>query len=176
MVIGSGPGGYVAAIKAAQLGMNVRLQKHLNSDAWYLCFDNWVLILQTVCVEKNDTLGGTCLNVGCIPSKAMLNNSHFYHMAKHSDLHKRGIEFEGLKLNLEAMMEQKDKAVKSLTGGIAYLFKQNKVGHIQGHGKITGPNEVTVKKRDGSMESVNTKNILIATGSEVTPFPGNCAR
>lgn len=148
VVIGSGPGGYVAAIKAAQLG------------------------LKTVCVEKNDTLGGTCLNVGCIPSKALLNNSHFYHMAKHNDLHNRGIEFDGLRLNLEKMMEQKTTAVKGLTGGIAHLFKQNKVTHLQGFGKITGTNEVTVAKNDGSEEKVSAKNILIATGSEVTPFPG----
>ncbi|XP_064607210.1 dihydrolipoyl dehydrogenase, mitochondrial-like [Liolophura sinensis] len=148
VVIGSGPGGYVAAIKAAQLG------------------------LKTVCVEKNDTLGGTCLNVGCIPSKALLNNSHFYHMAHSEDLSKRGIEISGLKLNLDKMMEQKRTAVKGLTGGIAHLFKQNKVTHVQGFGTITGPNEVTVKKNDGSQEKISTKNILIATGSEVTPFPG----
>ncbi|KAK6177135.1 hypothetical protein SNE40_015300 [Patella caerulea] len=148
VVIGSGPGGYVAAIKAAQLGM------------------------KTVCVEKNETLGGTCLNVGCIPSKALLNNSHYYHMAKSQDLHKRGIEFSDLKLNLDTMMEQKRNAVKALTGGIAHLFKQNKITHLQGMGSVTGPNEVTVTKSDGSKETVSTKNILIATGSEVTPFPG----
>nr|DBA31297.1 TPA: hypothetical protein GDO54_007170 [Pyxicephalus adspersus] len=125
-VIGSGPGGYVAAIKAAQLGF------------------------QTVCVEKNDTLGGTCLNVGCIPSKVIT----------------------GLRLNLEKMMEQKSGAVKSLTGGIAHLFKQNKVAHVQGYGKITGKNQVTATKADGSTQVINTKNILIATGSEVAPFPG----
>jgi len=147
VVIGSGPGGYVAAIKAAQLGM------------------------KTVCIEKNPTLGGTCLNVGCIPSKALLNNSHYYHMA-HSDFKKRGIEIEGLKLNLDQMMKAKETAVKSLTGGIAHLFKSNKVTHIRGHGKITGTNEVTALKEDGSQETVRTKNILIATGSEVTPFPG----
>lgn len=148
VVIGSGPGGYVAAIKAAQLGM------------------------KTVCVEKNETLGGTCLNVGCIPSKALLNNSHLYHMAVGKDLKNRGIEFESVKLNLEQMMSQKTKAVKALTGGIAHLFKQNKVTHVSGFGKISGPNEVTVIKSDGSEEKISTKNILIATGSEVTPFPG----
>ncbi|ESO88886.1 hypothetical protein LOTGIDRAFT_219043 [Lottia gigantea] len=148
VVIGSGPGGYVAAIKAAQLGM------------------------KTVCVEKNETLGGTCLNVGCIPSKAMLNNSHLYHMAKSQDLQKRGIEFSDLKLNLDVMMDMKKNSVKALTGGIAHLFKQNKVTHLQGFGSVTGPNEVTVTKKDGSKEKVSTKNILIATGSEVTPFPG----
>lgn len=148
VVIGSGPGGYVAAIKAAQLG------------------------LKTVCVEKNDTLGGTCLNVGCIPSKALLNNSHLYHMASHNDLQNRGIEFTGLTLNLEKMMEQKTNAVKGLTGGIAHLFKQNKVTRMDGFGKVTGPNEVTVLKKDGGEAKIQTKNIMIATGSEVTPFPG----
>ncbi|XP_067128978.1 dihydrolipoyl dehydrogenase, mitochondrial [Centruroides vittatus] len=148
VVIGSGPGGYVAAIKAAQLG------------------------LKTVCIEKNNTLGGTCLNVGCIPSKALLHNSHLYHMAHSNDLKNRGIEFDNIRLNLEKLMEQKSGAVKALTSGIAHLFKQNKVTHIQGHGKITGKNEVTALKSDGSSEVVKTKNILIATGSETATFPG----
>ncbi|CAH1783523.1 unnamed protein product, partial [Owenia fusiformis] len=148
VVIGSGPGGYVAAIKAAQLGM------------------------KTVCVEKNDTLGGTCLNVGCIPSKSLLNNSQLYHQAASQDFVNRGIDVGAVKLNLPKMMEVKAGTVKALTGGIAHLFKQNKVTHIQGHGTITGANEVTVQKRDGTSEVVQTKNILIATGSEVTPFPG----
>jgi dihydrolipoamide dehydrogenase len=138
----------VASIKAAQLG------------------------LKTVCVEKNATLGGTCLNVGCIPSKSLLNNSHYYHMAKHNDLNGRGIEFDNLRLNLPKMMEQKVNSVKALTGGIAHLFKQNKVTHIQGLGRISGPNEVTVDLADGSKQKVATKNIMIAAGSEVTPFPG----
>ncbi|KAK3601767.1 hypothetical protein CHS0354_016130 [Potamilus streckersoni] len=148
VVIGSGPGGYVASIKAAQLGM------------------------KTACVEKNERLGGTCLNVGCIPSKALLNNSHMYHLAHGKDLHNRGIEFDNVRLNLNKMMEQKTKAVTALTGGIAHLFKQNKVTRYHGHGKITGPNEVTVFNNDGTQEKISTKNILIATGSEVTPFPG----
>nr|CAI5860290.1 unnamed protein product [Callosobruchus analis] len=154
VVIGSGPGGYVAAIKAAQLGMKV-----------YVPF-------QTVCIEKNPTLGGTCLNVGCIPSKALLNNSHYYHMAHSGDLAERGIEVSGVNLNLPKLMGQKEKAVKALTGGIVQLFKKNKVTLVNGHGKITGVNQVTALKEDGSSEIVNTKNILIATGSEVTPFPG----
>lgn len=148
VVIGSGPGGYVAAIKAAQLGMN------------------------TVCIEKNATLGGTCLNVGCIPSKALLNNSHYYHMAHSDDFKNRGIDVQGVSLNLETMMNAKKTAVSALTGGIASLFKGNKVTLVSGHGKITGPNEVTALKADGSSEVIKTKNILIATGSEVTPFPG----
>merc|ERR1719249_300647 len=149
VVIGSGPGGYVGAIKAAQLGM------------------------KTVCIEKNATLGGTCLNVGCIPSKALLNNSHYYHMAHSGDLAKRGIECGDVKLNLEAMMGEKSKAVGALTGGIKMLFKGNKVTHLEGHGKITGANQVSVLGANGEVtEVVNTKNIMIATGSEVTPFPG----
>lgn len=148
VVIGSGPGGYVAAIKAAQLGLN------------------------TVCIEKEATLGGTCLNVGCIPSKALLNNSHYYHMAHSDDFKNRGIEVPQVSLNLEKFMDAKLGAVKALTGGIVHLFKQNKVTLIKGHGKITGTNEVTALKEDGSREVVKTKNIVIATGSEVTPFPG----
>ncbi|XP_002740267.1 dihydrolipoyl dehydrogenase, mitochondrial-like [Saccoglossus kowalevskii] len=149
-VIGSGPGGYVAAIKAAQLGM------------------------KTVCVEKNATLGGTCLNVGCIPSKALLNNSHFYHLVHSGDFKNRGIETGDLKLNLDKMMEQKAGAVTALTGGIAHLFKQNKVTRLSGYGRITGPNEVAVfdTTQHHVKEVVKAKNILIATGSEVTPFPG----
>ncbi|XP_044726963.1 dihydrolipoyl dehydrogenase, mitochondrial isoform X2 [Chrysoperla carnea] len=148
VVIGGGPGGYVAAIKAAQLG------------------------LKTVCVEKNETLGGTCLNVGCIPSKALLNNSHYYHMAHSGDLANRGTIVSGVQLNLDALMDSKSKAVKALTGGIAGLFKKNKVTWVNGHGKITSANQVTATKADGSQEVVNAKNIIIATGSEVTPFPG----
>nr|XP_031535456.1 dihydrolipoyl dehydrogenase, mitochondrial [Vicugna pacos] len=147
-VIGSGPGGYVAAIKAAQLGF------------------------KTVCVEKNETLGGTCLNVGCIPSKALLNNSHYYHLAHGKDFASRGIEMSEVRLNLEKMMEQKNNAVKALTGGIAHLFKQNKVVHVNGYGKITGKTQVTATKADGGTQVIDTKNILIATGSEVSPFPG----
>jgi len=148
VVIGSGPGGYVAAIKAAQLGM------------------------RTACIEKNPTLGGTCLNVGCIPSKALLHNSHYYHMAHSNELKDRGIHFDNVRLDLPTLMKQKTTAVSSLTNGIAMLFKQNKVDRVEGFGCITGPNQVTVKKNDGSSEVINTKNILIATGSEVTPFPG----
>ncbi|KAK7578040.1 hypothetical protein V9T40_010245 [Parthenolecanium corni] len=149
VVIGSGPGGYVAAIKAAQLGLN------------------------TVCVEKNPTLGGTCLNVGCIPSKALLNNSHYYHMAHSGDLAARGVDVQGVSLNLEKLMETKTAAVKALTGGIVSLFKSNKVRLVKGHGKITSLNSVSVLDENGSLsENINAKNILIATGSEVTPFAG----
>jgi dihydrolipoamide dehydrogenase len=148
VVIGAGPGGYVAAIKAAQMGM------------------------KTVCIEKNDTLGGTCLNVGCIPSKALLNNSHYYHMAHSGDLANRGINVGHVELDLQKLMGQKSNAVKSLTGGIAQLFKKNKITHINGWGSITGANTVEAKLNDGSVDTVNTKYMIIASGSEVTPFPG----
>jgi dihydrolipoamide dehydrogenase len=149
VVIGSGPGGYVGAIKAAQLGM------------------------KTICIEKNATCGGTCLNVGCIPSKSLLHNSHYYHLAASGEMAKRGIITGEVKLDLGTLMEAKDNSVKALTGGIKMLFKNNKVTHVEGHGKITGQNEVSVLAKDGSVSDViNTKNIMIATGSEVTPFPG----
>jgi len=147
VVLGAGPGGYVAAIKAAQLGLN------------------------TVCVEKNPTLGGTCLNVGCIPSKALLNNSHYYHLAK-KEFAQRGIITGEISLDLDAMMKAKTDSVSALTNGIAHLFKSNKVRRVDGFGKITGPNSVSVAKADGTTEEIPTKHILIATGSEVTPFPG----
>nr|WIJ39648.1 dihydrolipoyl dehydrogenase [Dioryctria sylvestrella] len=146
VVIGSGPGGYVAAIKAAQLG------------------------LKTVSVEKDPTLGGTCLNVGCIPSKALLHNSHLYHMAKH-DFKNRGIVTGDVSFDLKTLMDYKANAVKALTGGIAMLFQKNKVKLVRGVGTIVNPTKVEVKGEKG-VETINTKNILIATGSEVTPFPG----
>lgn len=147
-VIGGGPGGYVAAIKAAQLG------------------------LKTVCVERRGALGGTCLNVGCIPSKSLLHNSHYYHMAQH-ELADRGINVEGVSLNLPKMLEQKNKAVKTLTGGIQMLFKKNKVDYVEGHGSLTGPNDVNVALNAGGEQTIKAKNIMLATGSDViskTPF------
>jgi len=147
VVIGGGPGGYVAAIKAAQLG------------------------LKTACVESRGKLGGTCLNVGCIPSKALLNNSHLYHLAKH-DMAKRGVKVTGVELDLPAMMQQKDKAVEGLTGGIELLFRKNKVQYVKGFGKLKSANEVEVKQLDGSTTVLNTKRIILATGSEPTGFPG----
>lgn len=148
VVIGSGPGGYVAAIRAAQLGM------------------------KTVCVEKSDILGGTCLNNGCIPAKALLSHSHLFDMAFTKDFENRGIEVAKVRLNLHRMMDLKKSTVLSLGGGISFLFQKNNVGHVQGLGRITSPHEVTVTKPDGSEELLNTKKILIATGSEAIPFPG----
>jgi len=148
IIVGGGPGGYVAAIKSAQLG------------------------LKTTCVEGRGSLGGTCLNVGCIPSKSLLNNSHLYHVATH-EFAKRGIKVDGtISVDLESMMKEKSKSVTTLCKGIEGLFKKNKVTYSKGWGKITGANEVTVSKEDGSTEKLTAKNIVIATGSESTPLPG----
>jgi len=146
VVIGGGPGGYVAAIKAAQLGMKV------------------------TCVEGRGTLGGTCLNVGCIPSKALLNSSHMYAEAKHA-FKNHGVIVGDLKFDFAAMQKQKETAVGGLTKGIEGLFKKNKVTYVKGWGKLKGANEVEVALLDGGSSVLPTKNILIATGSEVTPLP-----
>ncbi|BAB39219.1 putative dihydrolipoamide dehydrogenase precursor [Oryza sativa Japonica Group] len=147
VVVGGGPGGYVAAIKAAQLG------------------------LKTTCIEKRGTLGGTCLNVGCIPSKALLHSSHMYHEAKSSFAH-HGVKFSNLEVDLPAMMAQKDKAVAGLTKGIEGLFKKNKVTYVKGFGKLASPSEVSVDLSDGGSTVVKGKNIIIATGSDVKSLPG----
>ncbi|OQR91907.1 dihydrolipoyl dehydrogenase 1, mitochondrial precursor, partial [Thraustotheca clavata] len=146
VVVGGGPGGYVAAIKAAQLG------------------------LKTACVESRGTLGGTCLNVGCIPSKALLSATHKYHAAQH-EFKNVGIEMDNLRIDFDKLMKSKDKSVKILTGGIEGLFKKNKVDYIKGFGKIVAKNQLSVALSDGGNKTVSTKNILIATGSEVTPLP-----
>ncbi|KAM0790297.1 hypothetical protein ACM66B_005598 [Microbotryomycetes sp. NB124-2] len=147
VVIGGGPGGYVAAVKAAQLG------------------------LKTACIEKRGSLGGTCLNVGCIPSKAMLHNSHIYHETKHG-LKARGIDVGDVQLNLPTMLDAKNKSVKALTGGVEYLFKKNKVEYIKGEASFASPTDIDVALIDGGNTQVSAKNVIIATGSEVTPFPG----
>ena len=147
VVIGAGPGGYVAAIRAAQLG------------------------LKTACVEARETLGGTCLNVGCIPSKALLHTSERYAEAQH-DLAAQGIKIAKVEIDVAAMMARKDKVVKDLTSGIGFLFKKNKVTHVKGFGSIPKPGEVAVKLNGGGEQSLTAKNIIIATGSESTPLPG----
>jgi dihydrolipoamide dehydrogenase len=123
------------------------------------------------CVEKRGTLGGTCLNVGCIPSKALLNNSHLYHQILH-DTKGRGIEVGDVKLNLQQMMKSKDTAVSGLTKGVEFLFKKNNVEYVKGTAAFTGEHEVKVNLTDGGEQTILAKNILIATGSEATPFPG----
>jgi dihydrolipoamide dehydrogenase len=146
VVIGAGPGGYVAAIRAAQLGMKV------------------------ACVEKGRTLGGTCLNVGCIPSKALLDSSELYHLAKER-FKKHGITVEGLKLDLPAMLARKDEVVKGLTDGVRYLFRKNHVETIFGAGRASSPTSVQVALNDGSSLDLETGHILLATGSEPVSLP-----
>ncbi len=148
VVIGAGPGGYVAAIRAAQLG------------------------LKTACIEARETLGGTCLNVGCIPSKALLHASHFYEEASGGHLAKFGISFKGVSLDVKTMLAEKDKAVKELTGGIEFLFKKNKVEWLKGYGRFKDKNTLEVVDATGKiLRTVTTKNIIIATGSEVASLP-----
>ncbi|ODV80245.1 FAD flavo protein [Suhomyces tanzawaensis NRRL Y-17324] len=149
VVIGGGPGGYIAAIKAAQLGYN------------------------TACVEKRGSLGGTCLNVGCIPSKSLLNNTHLYHQIKHDSKH-RGIEIAGdVSVNFSTLMAAKDKAVKGLTSGIEMLFKKNGVTYLKGEASFVDEHNINVKPIDGSENlEVEGTNFIVATGSEPTPFPG----
>ncbi|MDJ0983421.1 MAG: FAD-dependent oxidoreductase, partial [Kiloniellales bacterium] len=147
VVIGGGPGGYVAAIRAAQLGM------------------------KTACVESRGRLGGTCLNVGCIPSKALLHSSERFAEAR-DHLADQGIKIGKLDLDLGTMLGRKDKVVDDLTKGIEFLFKKNKIDYVKGFGSIAKPGEVAVKVNGGGAQTLNTKNILIATGSETTPLPG----
>ena len=143
IVIGAGPGGYVAAIRAAQLG------------------------LKTACVESRETLGGTCLNVGCIPSKALLHGSELYEEAAHGALARFGVKLGSVDLDLDAMLAEKSKVVGELTGGIEFLFKKNKVEWLTGHGTFVDAHTIEVAGKSHS-----ARNILIATGSSVTPLPG----
>ena len=126
---------------------------------------------KVACIEKRGALGGTCLNVGCIPSKSLLNNSHMYHQILH-DTKKRGIDVGDVKLNLKQMMAAKNTSVDGLTKGVEFLFKKNKVDYIPGTGAFAGQNEVKVNRIDGQEQTLRAKNIIIATGSEATPFPG----
>ncbi len=139
IVIGGGPGGYVCAIRAAQLG------------------------LKTACVESRGTLGGTCLNVGCIPSKSLLNLSENYAKAK-NDFNLQGIEISDLKLNVKKMMSNKDKSVQILTKGVEFLFKKNKVTYLKGKGEFKNKNEIQVSN-EKEKKTYKSKNIVIATGS-----------
>lgn len=123
------------------------------------------------CIEKRGALGGTCLNVGCIPSKSLLNNSHMYHQILH-DTKKRGIDVGDVKLNLKQMMAAKNTSVDGLTKGVEFLFKKNEVEYIPGTGAFSGEHEVKVNRIDGQEQTLRAKNIIIATGSEATPFPG----
>jgi len=146
VVIGSGPGGYVAAIRCAQLG------------------------LKTAIVEKYATFGGTCLNVGCIPSKALLDSSEHYHNAAHT-FQTHGIKLKELKVDMPQMIKRKNEVVEQTTAGITYLFKKNKVTSYQGHGSFVDKNTIKISKADGSSENITAKNVIIATGSKPTELP-----
>ncbi|KAI9830245.1 MAG: D-lactate ferricytochrome c oxidoreductase [Sarea resinae] len=147
VIIGGGVAGYVAAIKAGQEGLKVS------------------------CIEKRGSLGGTCLNVGCIPSKSLLNNSQLYHQILH-DTKNRGIEVGDVQLNLAQMMKAKDTSVSGLTKGIEFLFKKNGVEYVKGTGSFVNEHEVKVNLTEGGERTLRAKNFFIATGSEATPFPG----
>lgn len=144
-VIGAGPGGYVAAIRASQLGMKVAV------------------------IEERKSLGGTCLNIGCIPSKALLNSSEKYESINSAQLEDFGINLSSVKLNIPKMMENKDNIVSDLTKGIEFLFKKNKISSFEGNGYISSPNEIIVSK-NGKEEVIKSNKILIATGSVVAPL------
>lgn len=146
IVIGSGPGGYVCAIRAAQLGM------------------------KTACVELRATLGGTCLNVGCIPSKALLESTHHFHQAQ-KDFADHGIKITKLELDLAKMLERKSGVVKGITQGVEFLFKKNKVTWLKGWGKLAGPNSVSVSSEDGKQSTYSARNIVLATGSSPVELP-----
>ncbi len=147
IIIGGGPGGYVCSIRAAQLG------------------------LKTACIESRGTLGGTCLNVGCIPSKSLLNLSKSYSMAS-KEFDNLGIETGGIKLNLKKMMLSKEKSIKVLTKGVEFLFKKNKVTYLRGKGVLFSKNNVVVYDDKNVKKNYNAKNIVIATGSTPTSIPG----
>ena len=146
VVIGSGPGGYVGAIRCAQLG------------------------LKTAVIEKYKTFGGTCLNVGCIPSKALLDSSEHYHTASHF-FKTHGIELNDLKVNMPQMIARKDDVVGQNTAGITYLFKKNKIDSFEGVGSFVDKNTIKVTKADGTSETITAKNVIIASGSKPTALP-----
>jgi dihydrolipoamide dehydrogenase len=146
IVIGSGPGGYVAAIRCAQLG------------------------LKTAIVEKYKTLGGTCLNVGCIPSKALLDSSEHFYNAAHT-FAEHGIKLADLQVDLSQMIKRKEGVVEANVTGISFLMKKNKITVHQGFGSFVDANTLKVKKDDGSEEQITTKNFIIATGSKPSSFP-----
>jgi dihydrolipoamide dehydrogenase len=146
VVIGSGPGGYVSAIRCAQLG------------------------LKTAVIEKYNTFGGTCLNVGCIPSKALLDSSEHFHNAAHT-FTTHGIELKDLAVNMPQMIARKNDVVAQNTAGITYLFKKNKIDSFEGLGSFVDKNTVKITKNDGSTEQITAKNVIIATGSKPTSLP-----
>lgn len=179
VIIGGGVAGYVAAIKAGQEGMKVSRSPQTRpltavrptTATTFIWLMQWFSPNKVTCIEKRGTLGGTCLNVGCIPSKSLLNNSHLYHQILH-DTKNRGIEVGDVKLNLANFMKAKDASVNGLTKGVEFLLKKNGVEYIKGAGSFINENDIKVALNDGGETTVRGKNILIATGSEATPFPG----
>src|SRR4051812_38547628 len=147
IVIGSGPGGYVAAIRCAQLGM------------------------KTAIIERYSTLGGTCLNVGCIPSKALLDSSEHFHSANHT-FEEHGIELKELKVNITQMIKRKADVVKMTCDGINFLMKKNKITVINGHATFADKNTIDIAKADGTKEQISSKKTIIATGSKPVSLPG----
>ena len=146
VVIGGGPGGYVCAIRLSQLG------------------------IKTACIESRGSLGGTCLNIGCIPSKSLLNLSEEFHKAK--NLSNKGIEIGEVKLNLPKMMKNKDKAVTILTKGVEFLLKKNKVTYFKGTGSFKSANEISIHNQGNKEILIQTEKTIIATGSEPVSLPG----
>ena len=147
IVIGSGPGGYVAAIRLAQLGK------------------------KTAIIERYTALGGTCLNVGCIPSKALLDSSEHYHQARHT-FETHGIQVKGLSVDLKKMIQRKNDVVSQTVDGINYLMKKNKIDVYHGHGSFKDPNTILVTKEEGRKLELKTNNTIIAGGSKASPLKG----
>ena len=146
-IIGSGPGGYVAAIRCAQLGF------------------------KTAIIEKYNTLGGTCLNVGCIPSKALLDSSEHFHKAAHQ-FQEHGIKLGAIAVDMEQMIKRKNKVVEQTCAGVNFLMKKNKVDVYTGHGAFVNKNTIQITKADGSVEIIETDKTIIATGSKPSTLPG----
>ncbi|MDH3323593.1 MAG: FAD-dependent oxidoreductase, partial [Flavobacteriaceae bacterium] len=146
VIIGSGPGGYVSAIRCAQLGM------------------------KTAIIEKYNTLGGTCLNVGCIPSKALLDSSHHYHDAV-SHFEKHGIDIKEIKLNFKQMIDRKNEVVAQTSGGINFLMDKNNIDMFQGLGSFKDATHIDIAKADGTTETIEAKHTIIATGSKPASLP-----
>src|SRR4029077_18072812 len=147
VIIGAGPGGYVAAIRAAQLGM------------------------KAACIDSRQSAGGTCLNIGCIPSKALLQSSEKYAEARNG-LAEHGIKIGEASLDLAAMMARKDKVVTTLTRGVEFLFRKNKVDWIKGNARVVAPGRIAVAANGGGNQEIEAGSIVVATGSESIPLPG----
>ena len=147
IVLGGGPAGYTGAIRAAQLGLN------------------------TAIIDKREVLGGTCLNIGCIPSKALLVSSDHVHFAHHQAA-RHGLKFEQIAVDLNQMMKRKEEVVRQLTQGLEFLMKKNKITRLSGVGQVVGPGKVILTRRDGDQEELQAKHVVLATGSVAAELPG----